>query len=136
MKDWTQKHLCFVINLRHLCIGNLGFEVTNVNKQLGTHHEWFVFVQLRQACETNFWNVIQTFIDDVTSNLSEGNEVVLRNFGTFQVMETKAKIGRNPRDPEKEVTIPPRAVVKFRPGKEMKEKVAKLLPAIRKPKKK
>ncbi len=86
--------------------------------------------------QRDVFNVIQTFIDDVTSNLSEGNEVVLRNFGTFQVMETKAKIGRNPRDPEKEVTIPPRAVVKFRPGKEMKEKVAKLLPAIRKPKKK
>ena len=86
--------------------------------------------------QRDVFNVIQTFIDDVTSNLSDGNEVVLRNFGTFQVMETKAKIGRNPRDPEKEVTIPPRAVVKFRPGKEMKEKVAKLLPAIRKSKKK
>ena len=46
------------------------------------------------------------------------------------------KVGRRDRDPEKEVTIPPRAVVKFRPGKEMKEKVAKLLPSLRKGRKK
>ena len=82
------------------------------------------------------FNVLQSFINHVTVNLSNGDEVVLRNFGTFQVMETKAKVGRNPRHPEREVTIPPRAVVKFRPGKEMKEKVAKLLPSIRKSRKK
>ena len=42
----------------------------------------------------------------------------------------KAKVGRNPKDPGKDVPIPPRAVVKFKPGKEMKEKVARILPAI------
>ncbi len=71
--------------------------------------------------------VIQSFIEHVTQDLANGNEVVLRNFGTFEVIETKAKVGRNPRQPEKEVTIPPRKVVKFRPGKELKEEVAKLL---------
>ena len=82
--------------------------------------------------QRDVFNVMQSFIGQVTTNLSNGDEVVLRNFGTFQVMETKAKVGRNPRDPGKEVTIPPRAVVKFRPGKEMKEKVAKLLPNLHK----
>ncbi len=80
--------------------------------------------------QRDVFNVMQSFIGQVTTNLSNGDEVVLRNFGTFQVMETKAKVGRNPRDPGKEVTIPPRAVVKFRPGKEMKEKVARILPSI------
>lgn len=81
--------------------------------------------------QRDVFSVLQTFIDQVTENLANGDEVVLRNFGTFQVMETKAKVGRNPRHPEKEVIIPPRSVVKFRPGKEMKEKVA-----VRKPRKK
>lgn len=81
--------------------------------------------------QRDVFNILQGVIDQVTTHLSNGDEVVLRNFGTFQVMETKAKVGRNPRHPEKEVTIPPRAVVKFRPGKEMKEKVAKLLPAVK-----
>ena len=43
----------------------------------------------------------------------------------------KAKIGRNPKDPDKDVPIPARAVVKFKPGKEMKEQVARTLPLIR-----
>ncbi len=76
--------------------------------------------------------VIQGVIDDITGHLAKNDEVVLRNFGTFIVKETKAKIGRNPNAPEKDVKIPPRAVVKFKPGKEMKEKVAKLLPVLRK----
>ncbi len=72
------------------------------------------------------FNVIQGLIDSVTDSLSQNDEVVLRNFGTFHVKETKAKIGRNPNKPEKDVKIPPRTVVKFKPGKEMKSKVAKL----------
>jgi nucleoid DNA-binding protein len=70
--------------------------------------------------------VIQGLIDDITSSLAKNDEVVLRNFGTFLVRETKAKIGRNPNAPAKDVRIPPRTIVKFKPGKEMKDKVSKL----------
>ncbi len=76
------------------------------------------------------FNVLQHTLDHVTKNLSDGHEVVLRNFGAFQVRKTKAKVGRNPNRPGTDVVIPPRAVVKFKPGKEMKEKVAKLLPEL------
>ncbi len=75
-------------------------------------------------------DVIQHTLDSVTEELAQGNTVVMRNFGTFEVRETKAKIGRNPKDPAKDVPIPPRAVVKFKTGKEMKEKVARILPQI------
>ena len=76
------------------------------------------------------YDVVQKFLDSVTDELAHGNSVVMRNFGAFQVREVKGKIGRNPKDPAKAVPIPPRAVVKFKPGKEMKEKVARLLPMI------
>ncbi|MEM7148050.1 MAG: HU family DNA-binding protein [Verrucomicrobiota bacterium] len=76
------------------------------------------------------FNVVQDFLDTVTGHLSDGDEVVLRNFGAFQVRKTKAKVGRNPNQPGTDVIIPPRAVVKFKPGKEMKEKVASVLPAL------
>jgi len=76
------------------------------------------------------FNVLQHFLDDVTSHLAAQNEVVLRNFGTFEIRVTKAKVGRNPNSPAKDVPIPPRAIVKFKPGKEMKEKVAQLLPTL------
>lgn len=76
------------------------------------------------------FSVVQGALDAITEELAQGNSVVMRNFGAFQVREVKGKIGRNPKDPGKDVPIPPRAVVKFKPGKEMKEKVARILPVI------
>ena len=75
--------------------------------------------------------VIQRTLDAITDSLANGDTVVMRNFGAFQVKESKAKIGRNPKDPGRDVLIPPRAMVKFKPGKEMKEKVAQVLPKLR-----
>lgn len=75
--------------------------------------------------------VVQTLIDQITDSLSQGNNVIMRNFGAFEVKEMKAKIGRNPKDPTKDVPIPARAGVKFKPGKELKEKVATSLQVIR-----
>ena len=75
--------------------------------------------------------VVQTLIDEITESLARGDSVVMRNFGAFQVREMKAKIGRNPKNPDKDVPIPARAAVKFKPGKEMKEKVATTLQVIR-----
>ena len=76
------------------------------------------------------YDIVQMILDDVTGHLATGDEVVLRNFGAFHVVETKAKIGRNPKAPEKDVIIPARAVVKFKAGKKMKEKVALVLPDL------
>jgi DNA-binding protein HU-beta/integration host factor subunit alpha len=75
--------------------------------------------------------VIQTLIEEIIESLAQGDTVVMRNFGAFQVREMKAKIGRNPKNPAKDVVIPARAAVKFKPGKEMKEKVATTLKIIR-----
>lgn len=75
--------------------------------------------------------IVQSLIEEITDSLAQGNNVVLRNFGAFDVREMKAKVGRNPKDPSKNVPIPARAVVKFKPGKEMKEKVATTLQVIR-----
>ena len=75
--------------------------------------------------------VVQTLIDEITESLARGDNVVMRNFGAFQVREMKAKVGRNPKNPSKDVVIPARAAVKFKPGKEMKEKVATTLQVIR-----
>jgi len=75
--------------------------------------------------------VVQTLIDEIIESLAQGDTVVMRNFGAFQVREMKAKIGRNPKSPGQDVVIPARAAVKFKPGKEMKEKVIATLQVIR-----
>ena len=106
MATITKRELVIKINDR---LGNQGLEITQ-----------------QQILE-----VVQTLIDEITNSLAQGDTVVMRNFGAFQVREMKAKIGRNPKSPGKDVPIPARAAVKFKPGKEMKEKVATTLQVIR-----
>ncbi len=72
--------------------------------------------------------VIQKTLDYITDSVAEGKTVELRNFGVFEVKVRKARIGRNPNAPATDVPIPPRAVVKFKPGKEMREAVLKRTP--------
>jgi nucleoid DNA-binding protein len=67
--------------------------------------------------------VIQKTLEHITDRLAEGGNVELRNFGVFEVRLTKSRIGRNPNKPEKEVVIPARATVKFKPGKIMRQRV-------------
>lgn len=97
--------------------------VMKITDQLGTKG-----VEITQQ---DVLEVVQTLIDEITEALAQGDTVVMRNFGAFQVREMKAKVGRNPKDPSKDVPIPARAAVKFKPGKEMKEKVATTLHLIR-----
>ncbi|MGJ8643168.1 MAG: HU family DNA-binding protein [Luteolibacter sp.] len=81
--------------------------------------------------QQNVHEVVQCLIEEVTESLAQGKNVVLRNFGAFEVREMKAKVGRNPKNPSTDVQIPARAAVKFKPGKEMREKVATTLQIIR-----
>lgn len=74
-------------------------------------------------------NVVQKTLDYISDAVTKGQKVELRNFGVFEVKVRKARVGRNPNAPEADVPIPPRAVVKFKPGKEMREAVLKLTPA-------
>ena len=79
-----------------------------------------------QLTQTEVFDVIQRAVDIISSTLADGDRVVIRNFGTFHVKEVKAKVGRNPKAPDKDVPIPARSVVKFKVGKELKEKVSEL----------
>jgi nucleoid DNA-binding protein len=64
--------------------------------------------------------VVQLTLDAIAHALSSGQNVQLRNFGVFEIQVHKARIGRNPNKPETDVIVPTRAVVKFKPGKELK----------------
>jgi nucleoid DNA-binding protein len=70
--------------------------------------------------------VVQRALDILSESMAEGETIELRNFGVFEVTLRKARIGRNPNAPKTDVRIPPRAVVKFKPGKELKSSVLKL----------
>jgi len=70
--------------------------------------------------------VVQQTLDAIGEAIGEGRNVELRNFGVFQIQVRKARVGRNPNRPETDVMIPTRAVIKFKAGKEMKEKLKDL----------
>ena len=72
--------------------------------------------------------VVQKTLDYIADELVNGNTIELRNFGVFEIKVRKSRKGRNPNQPQNEVIIPERAVVKFRAGKVLKEEVEKLNP--------
>jgi nucleoid DNA-binding protein len=75
--------------------------------------------------------VVQRTLDLITDSLARGDDVELRNFGIFEVRLTKERVGRNPNQPGSSFKIPPRATVKFKSGKVMRQKVSKLSPALK-----
>ena len=66
--------------------------------------------------------VVNQFIEQVSGELKRKGNVTLTGFGTFKVVDRKAKIGINPRTKEK-IQIKAKRVPKFVPGKTLKEKV-------------
>ena len=72
------------------------------------------------------FDVVQRTLDKITDSLANNVPVELRNFGIFQPRLTKPRVGRNPNQPGSSFVIPPRATVKFRAGKVMRQRVEKL----------
>ena len=54
--------------------------------------------------------------------MKEGQRVTLVGFGSFSVVDRAPRTGRNPKTGET-VPIPSRRVVRFRPGKELADKI-------------
>jgi nucleoid DNA-binding protein len=74
------------------------------------------------------FDIVQKTLDYITEALAKGGKVEIRNFGVFDVVTRKARVGRNPNRPETDVPIPARSMVKFKAGKIMKATVLKLTP--------
>ncbi len=65
--------------------------------------------------------ILQSFLDEMTNALAEGSRLEFRDFGVFEVVQRKRKIGRNPKNASVPIVIPARKAVKFTPGKKMKQ---------------
>ncbi len=73
--------------------------------------------------QQDVFKVLQKSLDYIVEALKRGENVEFRNFGVFEVQERKPRIGRNPNKPEQVVTIPLRKVVKFKPGRIMRQDI-------------
>ncbi len=65
---------------------------------------------------------LNAFLESVEDTLVKEGKLTLTGFGTFAVEQRKERTGRNPRTGEA-IKIPSCNVVKFRPGKLLKEAV-------------
>jgi nucleoid DNA-binding protein len=66
--------------------------------------------------------VVQKTFDFIIEALVRGEKIELRNFGVFKIKQRRSRTGRNPRTGQI-VPVPPRKVVVFKPGLEMKQKI-------------
>ena len=82
---------------------------------------------LKVADETNLKQidvkkVVQKTFDFIVEALVRGEKIELRNFGVFKIKQRRSRTGRNPRTGQV-VPVPPRKVVVFKPGLEIKQKI-------------
>lgn len=73
--------------------------------------------------QQDVFSVVQKTLDHITEALAHGDTVEFRNFGVFEIRTRKKRIGRNPSNPTQVVDIPERNVVRFKPGKVMRQLV-------------
>lgn len=65
---------------------------------------------------------LDAVIETLRDAMAKGETVTFTGFGSFKVVERAARQGRNPRTKEA-MTIPARKIVKFTPGKGLKDVV-------------
>ncbi|OSP54923.1 integration host factor subunit alpha [Pseudoruegeria sp. SK021] len=67
--------------------------------------------------------LVESVLAHLSDTLASGDSVKISSFGTFNIRDKAARVGRNPKTGE-EVPIHPRRVLTFRPSHLMKERVA------------
>ena len=68
--------------------------------------------------------VLNAALDAITAALEKGEKVQLSGFGTFELKEREARVGRNPHTKES-IEIPATTVPVFKASKVLKDTVAK-----------
>lgn len=63
---------------------------------------------------------LDTIVDVITETLGKGEKISLVGFGTFEVVDRDARIGRNPKTGET-IEIPASKSPKFKAGSKLKE---------------
>ena len=58
----------------------------------------------------------------MTASLANGERTEIRGFGSFSINHRPPRTGRNPKTGEK-VAVPEKCVPRFKPGRELKERV-------------
>lgn len=66
--------------------------------------------------------LLNATLESINEGLTKDGNLTLVGFGTFSVVKRAARKGRNPQT-GKSIKIPAKSVVKFKPGKNLKDAV-------------
>jgi integration host factor subunit beta len=69
--------------------------------------------------------IVQQFLDEVVGELAADNRLEFRDFGVFETRTRAAREAQNPKTLER-VQVPAKRSVKFKMGRLLKEKLAKI----------
>lgn len=72
-------------------------------------------------------DMIECFVDTVTSELVKGEELTIAGFGQFMAKTRAGRTGVNPQRPTEKIQIPPVRVPKFKAGKGLKDALKKTM---------
>jgi integration host factor subunit beta len=67
-------------------------------------------------------SILQNFLDEITTELTNGNRLEFRDFGIFEVKERAPRKAQNPKTLEP-IDVPAKRSVKFKTGRLLKEKL-------------
>jgi len=67
--------------------------------------------------------IVQQFLDEIVTELGQGNRLEFRDFGVFESKLRKARRAQNPKTMEP-VEVPEKRTVKFKVGRMMKARLA------------
>ena len=106
---------------------NLGMDGTEFDVQMTKDSVLVAYHSQDLSDETNLKQidvkkVVQKTFDCIVDALVRQEKIELRNFGVFKVKQRKSRTGRNPRT-NQVIPVPPRKVVVFKAGLEMKQRV-------------
>ena len=74
------------------------------------------------ATKTSAAAAIDSLLDSMTRALTKGEAITFVGFGTFKTTQRRARVAKNPRTGDA-IKIPKRRVVRFTPGKVLKNAV-------------
>jgi integration host factor subunit beta len=73
--------------------------------------------------------IVNIVFDSIVDSLRAGQKIELRGFGSFRLRSRKSRTGRNPKTGEK-VEVPSKKIPYFKPGKELKELINKVMSEV------
>lgn len=66
--------------------------------------------------------IVQLFLDEIVNELTLGNRLEFRDFGVFESRTRASRLAQNPKTMDK-VEVPSKRTVKFKVGREMKDRL-------------